>query len=133
MVGAEWTGREWWDEHRRRRHGRYLDAFPECAGAAVTLAPMFNYPEIVTLAALLANAHRTDIAASGHRFDRGLFDRRQLDASTLPGAASPSTTRRSWAESHAHVQRMGQCQQRDDPSPGARLASGRDVGSSPCV
>lgn len=111
-IVTEWTRREWRDEHRRPRHDRYLNAFPECDGAVVTLAPMLNYPETVTLAALLASEHWTDFAASDQRSERRLFEQEVARRLNLAGGDfafdDPLV---SWAASHAHVQRMGQRQQ----------------------
>lgn len=117
-IVADWTKRELWGEHRRRRQDRYLSAIPKCADTAAALAPMFNYPETVTLAALLASGHWTDLAGSHRRSDRRPFEQevaRRLDLAW--GGFALDDPLVSWEASHAHVLRMGLRQQLDERSP----------------
>ena len=67
-----WTTRGEWDEHRRLT--AYLAARPAIAQSDTSMLRMLNYPEIVTLANLLASEPWRAIASADRRDERLPFD-----------------------------------------------------------
>ena len=96
-----------WDEHRCRRLAVHCTATASSREPDAGLSPMVNYPEIVTLASLIADDDWRAIASADHRRDRVSFDRevaRRLGlACTGFDSGDPLV---SWQEAEAVVRRQ---------------------------
>jgi hypothetical protein len=136
----EWTERGDWSEHRERRLARLFVTsghLPPGTGAR----RLVNYPEIVTLAGLLASEHWSSLASSRRRPDRGRFDAEVARRLQILYRARPAGEALvAWQAGEALVRRRrahGQARDHtgldevwlagptvvDDADPGARIAA----------
>lgn len=101
-----WTERGDWGQHQQRRLAQFAGD-PTRAEPDTSLLRMANYPEVVTLAAVLANPHWSAIASVDQRRDRLPFELEVARRLRLAGTGfawdDPLVT---WQEGQAHVRRL---------------------------
>jgi hypothetical protein len=105
-IVERWTERGDCGAHRQRRLAAHRAAQPASPEPDTSLLAMANYPEIVTLAGMLASPHWSAIASADYRRDRLPFElevarRLHLDLTN----SAPGDPLLSWEEEEALARR----------------------------
>jgi hypothetical protein len=122
-IVDRWIEREEWRQHQQRRLAAHLGTDPTLVEPDTTLMRMANYPDVVTLAGVLASPQWSAIASINDRRDRLPFEfeiARRLNLGKTGFAwDDPLVT---WEKGQAHVRRLQLNQQPNYAGPEVRLA-----------
>lgn len=122
-IVERWTQRGDWAAHRQRRLAAHRAAHPTSPEPNASLLAMANYPEIVTLAGVLASPHWSAIAGSNDKRDRLPFELEVARRLGIPRIGFlPTDPLVDWQEGEAHVRRLNLNRQPGDLEPEAWLA-----------
>lgn len=128
-IVERWTQRGDCGQHRQRRLAIHRAAHPTSPEPNASLLAMANYPEIVTLAGMLADPHWSAIASADHRRDRLPFERevaRRLHLDLTSSAARDPLL--SWEEGEALARRRRLHQQPGYRGPEVWLSQAAEIG-----